>query len=78
MGPDPRLSGEIEAPSVRKKGKHRYAGKVAWRQAAEWARELGLDIAGIEMSPDGSIRVFGARAFPKAPANDFDRFESEL
>lgn len=74
----PRLIGEIAVPSVRKEGKHRYARKVARRQAADWARELGLDIAAIEMSPDGTIRVLGTRAFPQTPANDFDRFESEL
>lgn len=55
-----------------------YPGKVAIRHAVEAARELGLDIAGYELSPDGTIRVFEARANPPKPQTDFDRFEAEL
>ncbi|NYT43141.1 hypothetical protein HZY97_20365 [Sphingomonas sp. R-74633] len=42
------------------------------------ARELGLDVGGIEVSPDGSIRVIESRAAPAAPTNAFDKYQDEL
>jgi hypothetical protein len=42
-----------------------YAGKVAIRHLVEAARAAGLDPAGIEALPDGTIRVVEARALPK-------------
>lgn len=45
------------------------------------ARSLGLDVAGFEVSRDGTIRIVEARALPKQhgePANDFDRFADQL
>lgn len=42
------------------------------------ARELGLDVNGIEVSPDGSIRVIESRAAPAAPTNDFEKFQDQL
>ena len=61
--------------------KPHYANKAKIKAMVEIARELGFDVAGFEVSPDGSIRVLEARAAPAAPAeqvSDFDRFESEL
>jgi len=61
--------------------KPRYPNKPKIKAMVDIARELGFDVAGFEVSPDGSIRVFEARAAPAAPAeqvSDFDRFESEL
>jgi len=61
--------------------KKRYATKAKIKAMVEIARELGLDVGGIEVSPDGTIRVIESRAAPTAPAGavtDFDRFESEL
>lgn len=56
-----------------------YAGKVPIRHALEVARDFGIDIAGFEISPDGTIRVLDARAMPaKQPLSDFDRLEAEL
>lgn len=62
-----------------KRDKARYATKPKIKAMVEIARELGLDVAGFEVSPDGAIRVFEAAPAPAAaPVNDFDKFESEL
>ncbi len=55
----------------------RFPGKTAIRQLMEVAKSCGLDVAGVELSPDGSIRVFEARAVPAAPADEFDRLVAE-
>lgn len=49
-------------------------------EMVEIARSIGIDVNGIEVSPDGSIRVIDSRApkMPSGPVSDFDRFESEL
>lgn len=52
-----------------------YPGKVAIRHVVEVARDLGLDVAGIEVTPDGTIRAIDARALTK-PAED-DLFAQE-
>lgn len=53
-----------------------YAGKVAIRHAVAAARDNGIDVAGIEVSPGGTIRVLEARAIPKAEESEFDRWEA--
>lgn len=35
-----------------------YAGKVAIRHAVESARAAGIAIGGLELGPDGTIRLF--------------------
>jgi len=52
-------------------------GAVAIKRTVAAARAAGLDPAGFEVSPDGSIRVFEARADPAAPANLFDQLEAK-
>lgn len=67
----------MNAP-IKKKGARAYPGKVAIRHAIEAARDLGLDVAGFEVTLDGTIRVIDARALPKAaPASLFDQLEAE-
>lgn len=41
------------------------------------ARDAGLDVAGFEASPDGTVRVVEARALPAQPASLFDELESK-
>lgn len=53
----------------------KYPGKVAVRNALEWARDMGLDVAGFEMRPDGTVRVLDARAFPAQPADEFEAWD---
>lgn len=64
----------MNAPAKLKAG---YPTKAKIKAAVEVARELHLDVAGFEVSPDGSIRVFESRAQPQ-PGNAFDRYEGEL
>jgi hypothetical protein len=54
-----------------------YPRKAVIDRLVKAARDCGVDVAGIEFSPNGSIRVLEARAIPQ-PQNDFDRFESKL
>jgi hypothetical protein len=58
--------------------KLRYPGKVALRHALDAARAAGIDVGAVEVSPDGSIRIIDARAVPKAPADEFERWEGRL
>ncbi|RIA37509.1 hypothetical protein DFR49_3394 [Hephaestia caeni] len=62
---------------VQERIKPAYANKAKIRNLVETARELGLDVAGIEVSPDGSIRVVEARAIPR-PTSLFDQLEDQL
>lgn len=41
------------------------------------ARKCGIDVAGFEVRPDGTIRIVDARAVAQ-PVTDFDRWEGEL
>lgn len=55
-----------------------YPGKVALRRAIDAAKACGVDVGAVEVSPDGSIRIIDARAVPKAPVDDFARWEDRL
>lgn len=61
-----------------KRDKARYPTQAKIRAAVQVARELGIDVAGFEVSPDGAIRVFEAPPAPATPQTDFDRYEGEL
>ena len=68
----------MTTPTPARLGKH-LPTAAAVRKAVELARELGLDPAGFEVAPGGTIRILGARAFP-APApsgNAFDQWKAQ-
>lgn len=55
-----------------------YPGKVAIRHAIQAARDNGLDVAGVEVAPDGTIRILEARAMPAETGPSlFDQLEKE-
>jgi hypothetical protein len=54
-----------------------YPGKVAIRHAIQAAKANGLDVAGIEVAPDGTIRILEARAMPEKQPDLFERLEAE-
>ncbi len=56
----------------------RYPGKVALRQAIDAAKACGVDVGAVEVSPDGSIRIIDKAAVPKAPVDEFARWEDRL
>ena len=55
-----------------------YPRKAVVERYVATARACGLDVAGFEVSPDGSIRIIEARTMQNAPANDFERFADKL
>jgi hypothetical protein len=57
--------------------KRGYLGKVAIRKIVETARELGLDVAGLSVAPDGTVTVMEARAIPQPEGTLFDRLQAE-
>lgn len=54
--------------------KNQYPGKVAIRHAVTTARAVGIDVAGFDLLPDGTIRVLDARAIGK-PKDEFELWE---
>jgi len=55
----------MNAATPQRRPKAGYPGKVAIRHVVEAAKSLGIDVAGIEVTPDGTIRVLESRAMPK-------------
>lgn len=53
----------------------RYPSDRRIKAAVATARAAGLDVAAIEVSPDGSIRILGPQAFPAAPRDEFEAWE---
>lgn len=49
-----------------------YPSSPEIKRLIKAARDAGLDVAGIEASPDGTVRLVEARALPAAPASLFD------
>lgn len=47
-----------------------YPRRSHVKQVVETARAIGIDVAGIEVSPSGIVKVIDARAIAAAPAND--------
>jgi hypothetical protein len=52
-----------------------YPTSRAIAHVVKTAKKLGIDVAGVEVSPDGTIRAVEARALPQAPASLFDELE---
>lgn len=57
--------------------KPHYAGAVAIRRSIAAARKSGLDVAGLEILPDGTIRLLDMRLAPRATDDLFERLERE-
>lgn len=58
--------------------KAHYPTKAKVRSAAEALHELrigGLDVAAIEVSPDGTIRILSSAAFPSRPRDEYEQWE---
>jgi hypothetical protein len=53
----------------------RTISKERVKTAIDAAREADIDVAGFEVSPDGTIRVLGKAAFPVAPKDDFEKWD---
>ena len=55
--------------------KPRYASKAALARLVNAGRAAGLDVQGVELAPDGTVRLLPAA---RAAATDFDRWEHAL
>lgn len=53
-----------------------YPKKFEITRVVAAARAAGLDVAGIEVSPDGSIKIIEARAMPAKAMTEFERMEA--
>lgn len=52
-----------------------YPTATAIAHVVKVAKKLGIDVAGVEVSPDGTIRAVEARAVPKTAPSLFDELE---
>lgn len=52
-----------------------YVSKAQLKRLVDSARAAGIDFAGVEMAPDGTVRLLPPAA---SPANDFDRWKDQL
>jgi len=60
---------------TRARAKSVYPGKVAIRHAKEAAEAMGIDPGGLEICPDGTIRIFDRKAIPTAaPKDEFEEW----
>jgi hypothetical protein len=58
--------------------KAEYPTKAQIARTVEAARAAGIDVASIEVRPDGTIVVADVRTAPAAPQNDFERYQHLL
>lgn len=49
-----------------------YPSSATLLRTVAAARASGIDVAGIELSRDGSIRILEARSLPEGPSTEFD------
>ena len=54
--------------------KRRYARRAEITRAIEAAKACGIEVSGIEVSPDGSIKVLSGAA-AAASQSEFDQWE---
>ncbi len=61
--------------AAQRQPKATYPGKVAIRHAQEAARAMGIVPAGLEICPDGTIRIFDRASLPSAaPKDEFEEW----
>lgn len=53
-----------------------YPGKVAIKRAVEAARAAGLDVAGFDILPNGTIKVFDRTIIAAQPKDEFEEWEA--
>lgn len=64
-------------PPIARASTPHYAGAVPIKRSIAAARKAGVDVAGVEVLPDGTIRLLDARLAPQAPADLFEKLEQE-
>jgi hypothetical protein len=54
-----------------------YPRKADITRAVDAAKACGIDVAGLEVSPDGAIKIVEARALAR-PQDEFERLADRL
>jgi hypothetical protein len=52
-----------------------YPGKMAIRRAVEIARDLNIDVAGFEITAEGTIKIIDRSMVPNPPKDEFEAWE---
>jgi hypothetical protein len=55
----------------------RYPRKLEIERVVSAIRASGVDVGGVEVAPDGTIKVTEARSCSSKPQSEFDRWEAE-
>ena len=55
-----------------------YPSNALIKRLVAAARNAGIDVADLEVTPDGVVRMMSARATEASRPNSFDRFEELL
>lgn len=76
-GAGPERSRGVRPERVEGRSKRAYPRSPEIKRLIKAGRDAGLDVAGFEASPDGTIRVVEARAIPAAPPTLFDELEEQ-
>lgn len=57
----------------------RYPSDKRIKAAVASARDAGLDVAAIEVAPDGAIRILSSAAFPSlSPRDEFEKWQDQM
>ena len=70
------MTAREQFPPLPKQLRH-WAGAVPIKRSIAAARKAGVDVAGIEVLPDGTIRLLDARLAPKPTADLFEELEQQ-
>lgn len=55
-----------------------YPSNALIKRLITGAREAGIDVTGVEVTPEGVVRLIAARAPGSGGPTAFDRFEAQL
>lgn len=64
-------------PLPRPNGSVHHAGTVKIKRLIAAAQKAGVDVAAVELLPDGTIRLLDARLAPKPAEDLFEQHERE-
>jgi hypothetical protein len=55
-----------------------YAARSQIKRVIDAARDAGIEIGGVEVTVDGTIRVLALNQVQRAPMSEFDRWQDKL
>jgi hypothetical protein len=63
---------------MRSRAGRSYPSNALIKRLVAGARDAGIDVAGVEVTPEGVVRLISARAADSERPTAFDRFEAQL